>query len=146
LSEGRGTTRPFEIIGAPWIDGHALARDLGATDLPGFRARALTFRPTFQKHAGTICGGVQIHVTDPARFRPVATYVALVALARAQSPERFRFRTERYEYVDDIPAFDLLTGSAEARLAMEAGASARDVARAVSEPDPRWPDAMRAAE
>jgi uncharacterized protein YbbC (DUF1343 family) len=146
LSEGRGTTRPFEIAGAPWIDGHALARDLAATGLPGFRPRALTFRPTFQKHAGTICGGVQIHVTDPARFRPVATYVALTALARAQSPERFRFRTERYEYVDDIPAFDLLTGSAEARLAIEAGASAGDVARAASEPDPRWPEARRAAE
>jgi uncharacterized protein YbbC (DUF1343 family) len=146
LSEGRGTTRPFEIAGAPWIDGHALARDLAATGLPGFGARALTFRPTFQKHAGTICGGVQIHVTDPARFRPVATYVALIALARAQSPDRFRWRTDRYEYVDDIPAFDLLAGSAEARLAIEAGAGARDVAHAASEPDPRWPEAMRAAE
>jgi uncharacterized protein YbbC (DUF1343 family) len=146
LSEGRGTTRPFEIVGAPWIDGHALARDLAATGLPGFCARPLTFRPTFQKHGGTICGGVQIHVTDPTRFRPVATYVALTALAHAQNPERFGFRTERYEYVDDIPAFDLLTGSAEARRAIEAGAPARDVAAAVGEPDPHWPEAMRAAE
>ncbi len=146
LSEGRGTTRPFEIVGAPWIDGRALAAGLAATGLPGFTARPLTFRPTFQKHAGAICGGVQIHVTEPVSFRPVATYVALVALARMQDPERFRFRTERYEYVDDIPAFDLLTGSATARLAIEAGEPPRAVAEAASRPDPAWPDVMREAQ
>ena len=97
--------------------------------LAGFRARPLTFRPTFQKHAGVLCGGVQIHVTDEAAFRPVATYVALTALARAQDPARFRFRAERYEYVDHIPAFDLLLGSAEARLAIEAGADPGEIAR-----------------
>jgi uncharacterized protein YbbC (DUF1343 family) len=141
LSEGRGTTRPFEIVGAPWIDGERLASDLVATGLQGFVPRVLTFRPTFQKHAGTICGGVQIHATDPERFRPVATYTALVALAHHQAPDRFAFRTERYEYVDDIPAFDLLTGSAEARLAILEGNDPRDIARAVSTPDPAWHDA-----
>ena len=146
LSEGRGTTRPFEIVGAPWIDGHALAEGLAALDLGGFRARALTFRPMFQKHAGALCGGVQIHVTDEAAWKPVATYVALTALARAQDPERFRFRTERYEYVDTIPAFDLLTGSAEARRAIEAGADMREVALRASAVDPGWPEAMRAAQ
>jgi uncharacterized protein YbbC (DUF1343 family) len=145
LSEGRGTTRPFEIVGAPWIDGAALAEGLAATGLGGFRARALTFRPTFHKHAGVTSGGVQIHVTDEAAFRPVATYVALVALARAQDPARFRFRTERYEYVDDIPAFDLLTGSADARLAIEAGATPRDVALAASAVDPGFRDVMHGA-
>ncbi len=145
LSEGRGTTRPFEIVGAPWIDGARLARELGATGLPGFTARPLTFRPTFQKHGGTICGGVQIHVNDEASFRPVATYVALIALARAQDPERFRFRTERYEYVDHIPALDLLLGSAEARLAMEAGGDAKEIARAASAADPTWGEAIEAA-
>src|SRR5262247_2216366 len=84
LSEGRGTTRPFELVGAPWLDGHALARALASTGLPGFVARPLTFRPTFQKHAGTICGGVQIHPTDEATFRPMATYLALIAFAHAQ--------------------------------------------------------------
>jgi uncharacterized protein YbbC (DUF1343 family) len=146
LSEGRGTTRPFEIVGAPWIDGQALAGSLAATGLPGFVARALTFRPTFQKHAGTICGGVQIHVTDEASFRPVATYVALTALARAQDPARFRFRRERYEYVDDVPAFDLLTGSAEAREAMEAGEDAVAIARRASLADAGWADAMAEAQ
>ncbi len=145
LSEGRGTTRPFEIVGAPWIDGHALALGLAATGLGGFVARPTTFRPTFQKHAGALCGGVQIHVTDEAAFRPVATYVALTALAHAADPARFRFRTERYEYVDDIPAFDLLTGSADARRAILAGAPARDVAHLASEPDPGWPEAMATA-
>lgn len=145
LSEGRGTTRPFEIVGAPWIDGRALAAGLSATGLTGFTARPLTFRPTFQKHAGAICGGVQVHVTDPRAFRPVATYVALVALARRQDPARFRFRTERYEYVDDIPAFDLLTGSAAARVAIEAGEEPRAVAEAASRPDPAWPEMLREA-
>jgi uncharacterized protein YbbC (DUF1343 family) len=146
LSEGRGTTRPFEIIGAPWIDGRALAAALAALGLPGFVARPLTFRPTFQKHAGAICGGVQIHVTDAPRFRPVAAYIALTALARRQSPERFRFRTERYEYVDAIPAFDLLTGSAAARLAIEAEEPPLDVALSASRADPAWPEAMREAQ
>lgn len=136
LSEGRGTTRPFEIVGAPWIDGRRLATDLAGTKLPGFVARPLTFRPTFQKHAGAICGGVQIHVTDPGSFRPFATYLALTGFARAQDPERFRFRTERYEYVDDIPAIDLLVGSARARTALEAGEDPAAVAReAAAVPD-----------
>jgi uncharacterized protein YbbC (DUF1343 family) len=115
LSEGRGTTRPFELVGAPWIDGARLADDLHGLGLPGFRARPTTFRPMFQKHAGHICGGVQIHVTDSRLFRPYATYLALIALARRQDPVAFGFRTEVYEFRDDVPAFDLLTGSAEAR-------------------------------
>jgi uncharacterized protein YbbC (DUF1343 family) len=130
LSDGRGTTRPFEITGAPWIDGRRLAADLARTGLPGFVARPLTFRPTFHKHAGATCGGVQIHVTDPKSFRPYATYVALIGHARAQRPDLFRFRTERYEYVDTIPAIDLLTGSAIVRLALEAGEDPAAVARA----------------
>jgi uncharacterized protein YbbC (DUF1343 family) len=142
LSDGRGLTRPFEITGAPWIDGRALADALTATKLPGFTARPLTFRPTFHKHAGKISGGVQIHVTDASAFRPVATYVALIALARAQDPESFRFRTERYEYVDDIPAFDLLTGSAKAREAMLRGDDARAIAEAASAADPGWSEAI----
>ena len=135
LSEGRGTTRPFEILGAPWIDGGRLADELHALALPGVRARPLTFRPTFQKHAGKVCGGVQVHVTDAASFRPVATYLALVAAAHHQAPERFVFRTEMYEFRDDVPAFDLLTGSAEARERILRGAPLRDVAEAVSAVD-----------
>ena len=135
LSEGRGTTRPFEIVGAPWIDGQRLAADLHGLSLPGFRARPLTFQPTFQKHAKQPCGGVQIHVTEPARFRPYATYLALVALARRQDPDRFAFRTEPYEFVEDVPAFDLLTGSPEARERIARGDPPAEVAAALSSVD-----------
>ncbi|MBI4703674.1 MAG: DUF1343 domain-containing protein [Deltaproteobacteria bacterium] len=146
LSEGRGQTRPFEVVGAPWLDGEGLARDLAGTGLTGFVPRPVGFVPTFHKHAGLLCGGVQIHVTDPAAFRPVATYAALVALARRQKRERFRFRTEPYELVADIPAFDLLTGSPEARLAIERDADVLEVAALVAEPDPAWPEQMRRAQ
>ncbi len=133
LSEGRGTTRPFELVGAPWLDGHALAASLHATDLPGFRARPTSFLPTFQKHARVPCHGVQIHVTDRARFRPVATYLALLAFARAQSPERFGLRTETYEYVEpsEAEALDLLCGTTATREALMSGASFRDVVATV---------------
>jgi uncharacterized protein YbbC (DUF1343 family) len=135
LSEGRGTTRPFEIVGAPWIDGVRLADALHALSLPGFRARPVTFQPTFHKHAGKSCGGVQVHVTDARTFRPYATYLALVALARAQNAERFAFRTEKYEFRDDVPAFDLLTGDAEARERIARGDRPEDVLRAVAAVD-----------
>jgi len=128
LSDGRGTTRPFEITGAPWLDGRALAARLAASGLPGFVARAITFLPTFHKHARTTCGGVQIHVTDPAAFRPYATYLALCAYARQLHPDDFRFRTERYEFVDDVPAFDLLAGSPRARERILAGDDPRAIA------------------
>jgi uncharacterized protein YbbC (DUF1343 family) len=121
LSDGRGTTRPFEITGAPWVDGRKLAAGLAKAGLPGFVARPLGFEPTFHKHSKQMCGGVQIHVTDPRTFRPVATYVALIALAHHAHPGDFCFRTERYEFVDTIPAFDLLTGSADCRTAILAG-------------------------
>ena len=135
LSEGRGTTRPFEIVGAPWIDGVRLADALQATGCSGARIRPVTFLPTFQKHAGVRCGGVQVHVTDPARFRPYATYLALIALARTQDPARFAFRTDAYEFRDDVPAFDLLTGSPEARERILRGDRPADVAEAIASVD-----------
>jgi uncharacterized protein YbbC (DUF1343 family) len=132
LSDGRGTTRPFELTGAPWVDGTRLASNLAATELPGFIARATSFEPTFHKHGRQTCGGVQIHVTDPLAFRPVATYVALIALAHHAHREHFVFRTEKYEFVDDIPAFDLLVGSAAPRERILAGDDARAIADDVS--------------
>jgi uncharacterized protein YbbC (DUF1343 family) len=145
LSEGRGQTRPFEICGAPWLDGWRLARDLTSLELGGFIARPVTFMPTFQKHRGEHCQGIHVHVTDSARFRAVAVYTALITLAHHQDPERFRFRTERYEFVDDIPAFDLLTGSAEARQAIDQGGHPQEVAALVSTPDPGWAERMQRA-
>ncbi len=142
LSEGRGTTRPFEVFGAPFLDGAALASSLESVPLEGFVARPITFHPMFHKHAKRICGGVQIHVTDPRRFRPYATYLAAIAIAAQLSPDHFAFRTERYEFVDDIPAFDLLTGSSRAREAILAQAPLGDWLYEVADAEP---DALEVA-
>jgi uncharacterized protein YbbC (DUF1343 family) len=128
LSEGRGTTRPFEIVGAPFLDGARLAARLEALRLPGVRFRALSFRPMFHKFAGRSCGGVQLHVTDRAVFRSYRAGLALLEAARALAPDEFRWRTEPYEFVADPPAIDLLTGSAAARRGLEAGATVDELA------------------
>lgn len=122
MSEGRGTTRPFEIVGAPWIDPDALARALEAERLPGVAFRPLSFRPTFQKYAGTTCGGVQIHVTDRRRFLPFLTGVQLLCCSKRLYPEHFRWRTEPYEFEARRPAIDLLAGGTWLREAVEQGA------------------------
>jgi uncharacterized protein YbbC (DUF1343 family) len=145
LSEGRGTTKPFEVLGAPWIDGAALAKDFHALRLPGVRARPLTFQPMFHKHAGKVCGGVELHVLNPSAFHPVRAYLSLVTLAYRQSAAAFRFRTERYEFVDGVPVFDLLTGSAAAREAIVAGVEPHDVGALVADPLPRDVEIVRDA-
>jgi uncharacterized protein YbbC (DUF1343 family) len=126
LSEGRGTTRPFEIVGAPFLDGYDWVAALGKVvreelPLPGVRFRPPSLRPTFHKFAGRSCGGVQLHVSDRATFRPYATGLALIATAQRLAPGDFRWRTEPYEFVADPPAIDLLTGSDEVRRAIDAG-------------------------
>src|SRR5262249_18609053 len=103
-----------------------------ATGLQGFVARPIEFEPTFHKHAKQTCRGVQIHPIDPSTFRPVATYLALTALAHHSHPEPFVFRTEKYEFVDHIPAFDILTGSAEARERIAAGDDPRALAHDIA--------------
>jgi uncharacterized protein YbbC (DUF1343 family) len=139
LSEGRGTTRPFELWGAPWLNGARLADALAAEKLPGVRFRPCAFTPTWDKHRGERCHGVQLHVTDARALQPVRVGVACIVHARAQDPSRFRWRSERYEFVDDIPAIDLLTGSGDFRAAVDAGkpadelCAAWDVDRAVFE-------------
>jgi uncharacterized protein YbbC (DUF1343 family) len=92
LSEGRGTTRPFEWVGAPYLDAHAYAEALTAERLPGVVFRPARFRPTFQKWAGRVCEGVHIHVTDRTRFRPFLTGLAVIAVARRQARRAFRWR------------------------------------------------------
>jgi uncharacterized protein YbbC (DUF1343 family) len=96
----------------------------------GVLLRPCTFRPTFHKHAGQACAGVQPHVIDPDRFHPVATYTWLVGRSRAQDTTRFAWRTEPYEFIGDRLAIDLLYGSPRERLAIEAGASIEEVASA----------------
>jgi uncharacterized protein YbbC (DUF1343 family) len=123
LSEGRGTTRPFELIGAPWIDGDRLADAMNAKHLPGVHFRAAFFEPTFQKHARQTCGGCQLHVRDRETFRPVRTAVELIAEFRAQDPARFAWREPPYEYEHQKQPIDILFGSDRLRSTIDAGGS-----------------------
>ena len=119
VSEGRGTTRPFEIIGAPFIDGFRLAERLAGHQLPGVHFRPLWFRPTFHKFAGQVCGGIQVHVTDRAVFQPYRCGIAILRELREVGGEAFRWRREAYEFVSDRLAIDLLTGSDAIRTGIE---------------------------
>ena len=121
LSEGRGTTRPFEWIGAPYLDGPRLARALERRGLPGVRFRPVEFEPAFHKWKSQRCGGVQVHVTDAARFKPFATYLALIAEARRQAPRHFRWRRPPYEFERVRLPMDLLCGGPAIRRALERG-------------------------
>ena len=121
LSEGRGTTRPFELIGAPWIDGDALAGAMNARGLPGVHFRATFFEPTFQKHATKTCGGCQPHVTDRQAFLPVRTAVELIDEFRRQNPKAFAWRQPPYEYEHERLPIDLLYGSDRLRTTVDSG-------------------------
>ncbi len=139
LSEGRGTSFPFRVIGAPFLDGERLASALSDAALAGVMARPVAFKPSFEKHAGQLCRGVMLHVTAPAQFRPVTTYLTLLTLAYAQAPEQFQFLDRAYEFETDRLAFDLLSGSSAAREAIVAGASANEVIDLVA---PVGPDVL----
>ncbi len=128
LSEGRGTTRPFELLGAPWIEAEPFAARLNALKIDGTHFRPVVFEPTFHKHARLACGGVQIHVTDRPAFRPVLAGVAVMGEFHRSAPDRFAWRQPPYEYVHDRMPIDILAGSNGLRQAIEADASARDIA------------------
>jgi len=115
LSEGRGTTQPFELVGAPYIDSPKLANELIKEDLPGVFFRPHYFKPTFQKWANQVCGGVFIHVTDRTKFKPFLTSIAVIKAIAKLYPNEFEWRKEPYEFVSDRPAIDLLYGSTELR-------------------------------
>jgi uncharacterized protein YbbC (DUF1343 family) len=128
ISEGRGTTRPFELIGAPWIEAESFARQMNALKLPGAYFRPAVFEPTFQKHAKQTCGGCQIHVTDRRQFQPVLVGVALIAMFHQVDPARFAWRQPPYEYEHNKMPIDILSGSDTLRGQIESGTSARDIA------------------
>jgi uncharacterized protein YbbC (DUF1343 family) len=121
LSEGRGTTRPFQLVGAPWVNGEELLTRLRALELPGIAFRAARFRPEFGKHAREICSGVELHVLDRAVLGPLAVGLHLLEQIHDLHGEQFQWRAEPYEFVSTVPAIDLLTGSAEARDHIEKG-------------------------
>lgn len=127
LSEGRGTTRPFELFGAPFIDPGKLAGELDGYDLPGVLFRSCSIEPTFNKFSGQRCGALQLHVTDRLAFDAYRTGIAVVLAVRTLWPDDFAWRTETYEFRDDVPAIDLLTGTARVREAIDGGQSLNSV-------------------
>jgi uncharacterized protein YbbC (DUF1343 family) len=114
LSEGRGTTKPFELFGAPWIDAHDLTKALNGLELVGVRFREAWFTPYFSKFAGEFCGGCQVHVTDRNAFRSVATVLHIVKTVRDMYPDKFTFHADY---------FDKVMGTDSVRKALEAGAA-----------------------
>ena len=128
LSEGRGTTRPFELIGAPWIDSDDAAERLNALALPGVFFRPSHFVPMFQKHSGQPCGGCQVHVTNRSLFQPVVTTVAVLQNLRRASPEQFGWRRPPYEYEQVKQPIDILSGSDRLRSQLEADIPAMEIA------------------
>jgi uncharacterized protein YbbC (DUF1343 family) len=129
LSEGRGTTQPFELVGAPWLPGRELAGALRAAGIPGAAFRAMSFRPMFQKHSGSTCLGVQVHVTDPVSFRPFATYLEMIRQASRLAPQAFDWRREPYEFESERLAIDLLLGLPNLRPELEKGTSVEEMER-----------------
>jgi uncharacterized protein YbbC (DUF1343 family) len=128
LSEGRGTTRPFELVGAPRVDAERFAREMNALNLPGAVFRPAVFEPTFQKHAKTPCGGCQIHVLDRKVFRPCAVAAALLLEFFKSDPQQFAWRQPPYEYEHDKLPIDILAGSDGLRRQIEAGVAPQRIA------------------
>ncbi|MEW6131243.1 MAG: DUF1343 domain-containing protein [Acidobacteriota bacterium] len=112
LSEGRGTTRPFEIIGAPYINPYDLHDELKKEELPGVVFRPVFFQPTFHKFTGELCGGLQIHVNDRMHFKPVITSIAIISCIKRLYPMKFGWKEPPYEYVFNKLPFDVINGSA----------------------------------
>ena len=121
LSEGRGTTRPFELLGAPGVDPSVLASKLTDRRLPGVTFVPTYFRPQFQKHGGTVCGGVQLLVQDAESFQPLRTGVEVIFEFRQHLGDAFRWREAPYEFVVDRAAIDVLAGDEACRRAIDAG-------------------------
>lgn len=143
LSEGRGTTHPFELVGAPWLDGFALAERLEEAAPGGVRYRPCWFEPTFQKHAGERCGGVQLHVTDASVFEPVRAAVELLRAARSLAPGNFDWRPPPYEYEETLMPIDILWGHDGLRRGVDAHRSTDEILAGVAEECAAFRDASR---
>ena len=144
MSEGRGTTRPFELIGAPYIDPDKYADHLNSLQFEGVRFRACAFQPTFQKHARVTCGGVQIHVTDRNVFEPVSVGVAMVKAAYDLYPNDFRWKEPPYEYVYDKNPFDVISGTDKIRKAFEQGIGLHELLSSWKQPLQEFHEIRRA--
>ncbi len=144
LSEGRGTTRPFELLGAPWVDAERASAGVNTLGLGGVRFRPVVFEPTFHKFARESCGGCQIHVTDRQAFRPVLAAVAVMAEFRRADPARFAWRQPPYEYEHDKMPIDILAGSPALRLQLESNVPVREIAASWDAPVAAFGAARRA--
>lgn len=125
LSEGRGTTTPFEVAGAPYVDPNRIAEELTRYELPGLALRPVRFQPTFDKWRGESCGGVALHVTDAAAVRPYRTAVALLAVVSRLWPEDFQFLPPPYEYETEKMPIDILSGGPQLREWLATGSKGR---------------------
>lgn len=131
LSEGRGTALPFEIAGAPWLDGYRLAQELNSLELPGVRFRPVHFIPSSSKHAGQPCQGVQVHVTNRETFDPILAGLHLIGACQRQAPDEFQFLESSWE--GGKPHFDLLAGTDSLRQGLLAGEPVEDLVQTWSE-------------
>jgi len=138
LSEGRGTTRPFEWVGAPYLDAHEYATALEGLRLPGATFRPSRFVPTFHKWAGRVCGGVQLHVTDRATFKPFLAGLAVIAVARRLAPGRFRWKRPPYEFERRRLPIDILLGTDQIRRTLERGRPLREIEHTWAADLARW--------
>ena len=133
LSEGRGTTKPFEYFGAPYLNIERLLDLLGQEHLDGVMIRPCHFEPTFQKYAGTMCAGGQLHVTDPETFQPVRTAVSILRAARELAPREFSWSKPPYEYEENLMPIDLIWGHNGLRHRIDDGATVDEVLEGVQE-------------
>jgi uncharacterized protein YbbC (DUF1343 family) len=127
MSEGRGTTRVFELNGAPYIDPWAWVAELEKYNFPGVTFRQTYFQPTFQKHARVTCGGLQLHITDRETFTPVIVGIAMIKTAYDLYPRQFQWKQDAYEYEFDKNPFDVVSGTDTIRKTIEAGVLLQEI-------------------
>ena len=129
ISEGRGTTRPFEIFGAPFLDTDKILSGMGGTEIPGAVLRPLFFEPTFNKWANTTCKGFQIHITDPYRYEPYAISLKLLSIISNLHRDDFKWKQPPYEYEFVRLPIDLITGDADVRKKIQASENIKETTR-----------------
>lgn len=133
VSEGRGTTRPFEFVGAPFVNPYSFSENLNQQELPGVIFRPTNFLPTFQKHMGNNCGGVFLHVTNRNKFKPVITGIAMVKILYEMYPDKFKWKEPPYEYEFERNPFDVIAGTTKLREQIENNTSIKTIKDSWSE-------------
>ena len=134
VSEGRGTAAPFELFGAPWIDGSFLAAALNQIGLPGIRFEGMEFRPTFSKFKGESCGGCRIHVLDRKKFKPLETSLHIIKTIQDVYPNSFRFYSDY---------FDKIMGTARVRMALEGGTAIENIIKTYTQDEDEFGSVRR---